>query len=1241
MAFDAGSVFATLGFKVNPAGAAKYEAMMSKATASASKSEAASAKAAVAAERSSAAMAAAGAKAAASVERLAIANQRAAIRVAESQKAMAIATQKYGAESTTAQKASLAHQEALRKQRIVSAELTAAQASLAASQNRHTAATSKGSAALTTLGSAAKTGAAAGLIAMGAAAIYSVRKSMDLQKALAEVQAVTRATPAAMAAYKKAAIDLGTSTGVGATKAANALAELAKGGLSVDDTLTALKGTIALAQAGGMDLADAGQTVAQSLNLFNMKGSEATKVADSFANAANATTADVAFFAQGMAQGGAAAKAAGLNFDQTTVALEMLAANGFKSGSDAGTSLKTTLTQIAHPTKQAAAEAKKLGLEFFNNKGQIKSVADISAMLGDKLGGLTKKQRLSAAATIAGTDGMRALLALYDQGPAKADKFAAANAKTGTASRTAADKTNNLEGNLQKLKAQFDALAISAGDTLVPALTEATKKATKFMQEMRTGKGTGGDFKTTVDDITGALKSVADSPVMGGIWDTFKSKVEGSGEAIGGIGKAIGGILTLDPGKFFDGLVQAAGGAAKQILAPFNALKDGIKDALGAGEAKPKVKPKASNTQMQNLDNAAVMAKAGGVAEFKVNAVLYNDGPVRERIAGIKALAAGVSLAKVQAVMSGDQPVRVRLAALAALAKHVPDALVQTILTGDGSVKLKLAALNASTKVPPAIVQAILNGDQSVKVKLAALKAIANGMPVADVMAIVNGDASVKRKLQAINALAGSMDPAKTNIFAFDNATPVINSALATLRGADGQSASMTITTYYKQQGYSPLTKNPPKGTNPNASGRPPGSSERALVGEGGGPEWIGNPADGFYRADHPTITDLRPQDAVIPTESRYAGNAIGFLRQMYGAEAARVAHEMGVSGYGTGRGAKTPAKKKKAKKPRYIPSHVYAKHSTDYYDGVVQNLEQRAGERTAKGNLTSGAKKARAALGKAKKERDAAHKYADQIATATGEADIFADEMQQADLRDDQGAYNTAYDGRKKQIQKAIDLLKVAVKLGPKGGAWAQAMRKQLSSLGVDVLQKPEDVVDKAPDPSTYTETEQKRLDELNRDEALAALTETTTDDIAAETAKRDWLQGILADAVRNPAARGGASAITAIAGELKSTTDSLANLTKAPDVSADLQAQIDQGKERERIANESAKNNAAVLAAFTGSGDIGAGGPNAYRAAGGVTVNFQSYVPPSPQEARRLADYTVGGIGYQGAPPSPRQVV
>ena len=634
MSLDAGSVYATLGGKVDASAFTKFGSLVDGAANNATKAEGRINNAWTRQRESAKRLGAEMQVATTMVENHSMQQRKSALAIEAAQAKAAAAEKKYGAESLQARQATLDVAAAQQRHAQGSRDLQVAQTKLTDTQREHTNATKRGSASLTALGGAAKTGALVGLAALAAGTIYSVRKSMDLQKALAEVQAVTRAGPQTMAKYKQAAIELGTSTGVGATEAAGALAELAKGGLSVDDTLTALQGTIALAQAGGMDLATAGETVAQSLNLFSMKGSEATKVADSFANAANATTADVSFFAQGMAQGGAAAKAAGLNFDETTVALEMMAANGFKSGSDAGTSLKTTLTQIAHPTKQAREEMKKLGLNFFDGNGKIKSVSEMAGMLGDKLGGLTKKQRLSAAATIAGTDGMRALLALYDQGSAKADKFGKANAQSGTAARTAADKTNNLEGNIDKLKAQFDALAISAGDELVPALTDATRHATKFMQEMRSGKGTGGDFATTVDDITGALKTVADSPVMGGIWDTFKSKVEGSGMAISGIAKAVDGILTLDPGKFFDGLITAADGAAKQILAPFNALKDGIKDALGAGEAKPKVK----QTTAQNIQTKVVMQTAdlGGdltrIAGLKIPPkVLRSSGRPRTR----------------------------------------------------------------------------------------------------------------------------------------------------------------------------------------------------------------------------------------------------------------------------------------------------------------------------------------------------------------------------------------------------------------------------------------------------------------------------------------------------------------------------------------------------------------------------------------------------------------------------------
>lgn len=67
------------------------------------------------------------------------------------------------------------------------------------------------------------------------------------------------------------------------------------------------------------------------------------------------------------------------------------------------------------------------------------------------------------------------------------------------------------------------------------------------------------------------------------------------------------------------------------------------------------------------------------------------------------------------------------------------------------------------------------------------------------------------------------------------------------------------------------------------ASGRAPGRSGLALVGEGGGPEFVGNASRGFMVVSSPTIMPLGASDAVIPTEPRYRSNATAIMAGMLG----------------------------------------------------------------------------------------------------------------------------------------------------------------------------------------------------------------------------------------------------------------------------------------------------------------------------------------------------------------------
>ena len=913
--------------------------------------------------------------------------------------------------------------------------------------------TNKSTAAMGKMGTVAKTGAAAGVLALVAATAVSVKQAANFEQAMADVQAVTKANSRDMKLMSNAALDLGAKTGVGATKAAGALAELAKGGLSTKQTIGALKGTIAMSQAGSMDLAEAANTVAQALNLFALKGEDASHVADAFATAANKTTADVSFFAQGLAQGGAAAKSAGLSFDETTAALEVLAANGFKSGSDAGTSLKTTLIQLANPSKKAQEVTKQLGLEFFKSNGEMKSLSGISGMLQDKFDGLSRKQRLSAAATLVGTDGMRALLALYDQGPAKIRQFEQGLAQQGTASEVARAKTDNLKGSWDRMVAQLQTLSIKVGTAMIPTLKSAADGVTRFFDSLNRGNLRATGFGRMLDDARSVV-----GPILG----IFSTIARGAALALGSVGKVPGFGM-------FKTLAKEAEFAADSI--------DGMREAMdNFGKKKPK--------------------------DIKVTARLADQvTPTLIKIAGTKL---------------GDK------------------------------------------------VQRILGDDSSVRTKVAALRALGINGPTARFLA----------------------------------QTGSVEGAIASIAGR-----SVTIPVNFKAQ---PFSSKPPG----SASGRPAGAAGVSLVGEGGGPEWVGNQRDGWRKVTGPQLAGLGPDDYVIPTEPRYRGRALDLL-----------AGALGIPAFKKG---------KKPKKPRPIPKSVYLGHSVEYFDGEVQHLEQVAQDRDKKNKLTARAKRARKQLAEMKRVQKQAHTYDDRVKKHEDEANIQRDNMSAADSRDDVKGYKAAWKNRKSSLERARVLLRGALKFAPPSSKYHQDIRARIAQINTylddmtgDKAGSPLEA--KSLDETSFTAGEQEGLDKIDADIALAALTTPTDDDLAAQRRREAFLAPILAAVqASGGAGRGGSSAITDIAGELKSTRDAIADLTRAPDVTADQQATAEQSYQRGLAAGQTSFIDRLTAATIQGAQP---------------SLVIQSYVPPSPSEARRLADYAVGGIDFQGGRPASSQ--
>jgi phage-related protein len=368
--------------------------------------------------------------------------------------------------------------------------------------------------------------------AVGAAGMgVAVRAAANFEQGLSAVKAVSGATADEMDLIRKAALRIGKDTSFSATEAASAMEELVKAGVTTKDILTgAADATVALAAAGEVELPRAAEIAASAMNNFALTGEDLPRVADLIAGAANASAIDVGDFGFSLSQAGATAKLAGLKFDDLAVAIAEMGQAGIK-GSDAGTSIKTFLTNLIpttneqkrlfeelgitivntgadfseltangikpasrsfadvsrameeyvektggskQGTKENAKAAQTLGAEmgilrnsFFDAKGDVEDFATIQEVLKKAMTGLTKEQQLATLNILFGSDALRASAVFAGEGAAGFNEMAAAMGKI-SAADVAKTRLDNLNGSVEQLKGSFETMLIIIGDVFLP-----------------------------------------------------------------------------------------------------------------------------------------------------------------------------------------------------------------------------------------------------------------------------------------------------------------------------------------------------------------------------------------------------------------------------------------------------------------------------------------------------------------------------------------------------------------------------------------------------------------------------------------------------------------------------------------------------------------------------------------------------------------------------------------------------
>ncbi|MGW6703616.1 phage tail tape measure protein [Streptomyces sp. NPDC054956] len=304
--------------------------------------------------------------------------------------------------------------------------------------------------------------ASLGLVAVfGLAAAAAAR----FDKAMSEVRAVTGGNADEMKALSKAALAAGQATVYSATQAANAEAELARAGISTADIIGgALKGSLDLAASGQLELGESAIISAQAMNAFKLRGGDVGHIADVISAGAGKSATNVHAMGLAFRQAALLSSQTGLSLEQTVGTLSLFAQNALV-GSDAGTSLKVMLQRLVPQSKEAANMMHEIGFSAYDASGNFIGLTALADMMKTSFSKLTPEARNAAMATIFGSDAVRAATVLYEAGGKGIDQWVGAVNDAGYATRVAATMTDNLSGDLERLKGALETALITSGSS--------------------------------------------------------------------------------------------------------------------------------------------------------------------------------------------------------------------------------------------------------------------------------------------------------------------------------------------------------------------------------------------------------------------------------------------------------------------------------------------------------------------------------------------------------------------------------------------------------------------------------------------------------------------------------------------------------------------------------------------------------------------------------------------------------
>ena len=206
-----------------------------------------------------------------------------------------------------------------------------------------------------------------------------ISSTIEVEQRIVEINAIFQQSQSVINNFREAIFDVAQDTGQAFETVADAAGELARQGLTAEETATRLQAALILTRISGLGAEDSVKTLTAAINGFTSAALDAEEVTNKIVAVDTAFAVSAQDLAQGLARAGSTAEDAGVSFDQLLGLITAVEQRTARGGAVIGNAFKSIFTRLSRGSTIDDLQA--LGVEIDATQTGVQKLQALSTAI--------------------------------------------------------------------------------------------------------------------------------------------------------------------------------------------------------------------------------------------------------------------------------------------------------------------------------------------------------------------------------------------------------------------------------------------------------------------------------------------------------------------------------------------------------------------------------------------------------------------------------------------------------------------------------------------------------------------------------------------------------------------------------------------------------------------------------------------------------------------------------------------